>query len=207
MNQVRLPLIAWDVDDVMNDLLRRWFEDRWLPTHPECNLKYEHIVENPPHNQLGVPLGDYLQSLDEYRMEKYLALEPNPILLKWFETNGAAFRHIVVTAVPLLTASLSAKWVFQHFGQWIRGFFLAPSPRAEALFPGYPANKRDIFETWIQPDLFIDDSSSNVQQARDCHIESILLKMPWSASGDGWDVVFTKLGRLKEIKLNADETI
>ena len=84
---------------------------------------------------------------------------------------------------------------------------MAPSPRAEALFPGYPANKRDIFETWIQPDLFIDDSASNVQQARGCHIESILLKKPWSASGDGWDVVFEKLGRLKEIRLNADETV
>ena len=115
MNQVRLPLIAWDVDDVMNDLTRRWLEDRWLPAHPACGLKYEHIVENPPHSLLGVPLGEYLQSLDEYRMEKYLALEPNPVLLKWFETNGAEFRHIVVTAVPLLTASLSAKWVFQHF--------------------------------------------------------------------------------------------
>ena len=31
-----MKTIAWDVDDVLNDCMRTWFERTWLPAHPGC---------------------------------------------------------------------------------------------------------------------------------------------------------------------------
>ena len=35
--------IAWDVDDVLNDLMGAWLKDAWLPAHPECTLAYDDL--------------------------------------------------------------------------------------------------------------------------------------------------------------------
>ena len=59
-----LKTIAWDVDDVLNNLMRAWFEEKWLIDHPECNLLYEGLTENPPHRLLETNVDNYLKSLD-----------------------------------------------------------------------------------------------------------------------------------------------
>ena len=45
--------IAWDVDDVLNDLMRHWFKSTWKTTHPECKVIYEDLSENPPRQILA----------------------------------------------------------------------------------------------------------------------------------------------------------
>ena len=44
--------LAWDVDDVLNDLMQVWLEEAWLPAHPECNVTYRDLTSNPPHREI-----------------------------------------------------------------------------------------------------------------------------------------------------------
>lgn len=188
-----LPLVAWDVDDVLNDLTRCWIREKWLPEHSSCCLRYEDLRQNPPHDIIGVSRTEYLSSLDEYRATSYRDLVPDTEALLWFRTYGNFFRHIVITSVPLQAAHLSAEWVYRHFGQWIRGFFIAPSLRTEQPVQGYPLKKQDIFKTWIQPDIFIDDSPENVGQAQACKIVSLLRRRPWAGQGLEWGEITQSL--------------
>ncbi len=81
--------IAWDVDDVLNDLARCWLEQAWRRAHPQCDLPYEALTRNPPHRELGVDMQAYLDSLDGYRhTQGYLEMVPTPAVLEWFQAHG-----------------------------------------------------------------------------------------------------------------------
>jgi phosphoglycolate phosphatase-like HAD superfamily hydrolase len=67
-----MKTIVWDVDDVLNDLMRAWFED-WVSTkHAHCPLTYDQITGNPPHELLGISSSDYQASLDDYIWSRFL---------------------------------------------------------------------------------------------------------------------------------------
>ena len=84
-----MKTMAWDVDDVLNDLLRAWFDQAWRPRDPTCAISYEQLTENPPHAILGTTIDDYRRSLDAFRLSDAGAnLPPNPLLVEWFRTFG-----------------------------------------------------------------------------------------------------------------------
>ncbi len=170
--------IAWDIDDVLNDLMRCWFEEKWLPAHQECKKGYEDLKENPPHRILGVSLDEYLQSLDEYRLsEQYLKMKPLKEVMEWFLTHGRKFRHIALTAVPLGVSSLSAQWVFKNFGIWLRTFHFVPSKRLQEDIPEYEKDKGDFLRWFGKVDVLIDD---NIKSAAMAGIKGILMPRPWN---------------------------
>ncbi len=87
--------IAWDVDDVLNDLTGVWLQKQWRPAHPFCRTTYRDLRCNPPLSVIGAGLEEYLESLDEFRRNRYLPdLQPLPEALSWFERNGERYRHI-----------------------------------------------------------------------------------------------------------------
>jgi FMN phosphatase YigB (HAD superfamily) len=178
-----LKTIAWDVDDVLNDLMRQWFSLQWLRGHPECKVTYEELAENPPHRIIGADLHSYLESLDEFRLsDLYQQMPPVKEVKEWFEKNGHNFRHIALTAVPLIAASASAQWVFKHFGPWIRTFHFVPSKREGDKMPAYD-NDKGAFLKWIQKvDILVDDSYANIQAARSAGVKGIILPRPWNKS-------------------------
>ena len=178
-----LKTIAWDVDDVLNDLMRSWFDLKWLKDHPECKVKYEELLENPPHRILGVDINSYLRSLDEFRLSSlYQEMMPVGETAEWFVQNGRNFRHIALTAVPLIAASASAQWVFRHFGFWIRTFHFVPSKRGGEETPEYDNDKGDFLK-WIQKvDILVDDSYANIQAAESAGVKGIIMPRPWNKS-------------------------
>jgi hypothetical protein len=169
--------IAWDVDDVLNDLMRQWFTLEWLPTHPDCILRYDDLTFNPPHSLLGVDESDYLSSLDRFRATSPAQnLAPNPEVLTWFRGHGARCRHLALTARPLETAPQLASWVMQHFGVWIRCIGVLPSRPMENV-PVYDRTKRE-FLAWIKAaDILIDDSPQNR-----VGIKALAFPQPWSGA-------------------------
>ena len=79
-----MKTIAWDVDDVLNDLMLMWFRQRWIIEHDDCKLKYEELTENPPHRLLGISVYEYLQSLDDYRLSPlYQQMKPVKEVMEW----------------------------------------------------------------------------------------------------------------------------
>lgn len=176
-----MKTIVWDVDDVLNDLMRSWLEQMWLVSNPHCRLRYGDLIENPPHRLLDVTLGEYQSSLDSFRRSGAgRQLSPSVEVVEWFRTYGDRFRHVALTATPLACAPVSAAWVAQHFGRWIRSFSFVPSARAGQDIPAYDQSKADFLRWWSRADVLVDDSPANVDAARALGIEAILAPRPWN---------------------------
>ena len=60
--------IAWDVDDVLNNLMEAWLGEAWKPATRNARCPIRKLRENPPHRLLGVPESDYHSSLDAFRL-------------------------------------------------------------------------------------------------------------------------------------------
>ncbi len=177
-----MKTIIWDVDDVLNDLMRIWFETYWLPDHPKCQLNYNQISENPPYRLLGIGLKEYLISLDSFRHLHAASLNPLPAVLTWFGRYGDLFRHAALTAAPLFAAEISAGWVMKHFGLWIRSFNFVPSRREGKNLPLYNRNKGEFLRWWAKSAILVDDSLENTDAAAQQGFDAILMPRPWNKS-------------------------
>lgn len=174
--------LVWDVDDVLNDLMAAWLKDLNTSRPDSEQIAYEALQANPPHEIIGMEKQAYLDSLDAFRLsDKFLNLQPNPIVLQWFKDHGAKFRHTVLTAVPRVTAHQSAQWVMRHFGDWIRHFHFVPSKRPQAV-PHYDSNKAAYLEYFGKADFFIDDQPTNVETVNEIGVRSFLVAQPWNDS-------------------------
>jgi len=177
--------IAWDVDDVLNDLMRLWLERAWLRQHTDCSIVYEDLHRNPPHEVLGASLAEYLASLDDFRLYHYLEdLPPLREAQAWFERNGARYRHVAITEAPLCCVPLSAHWVLRHFGRWVRTFHFVPSPRCGDAVPVYERDKKDFLQWFGRGDVIVDDREENVTAAQELGIRAYLMPRPWNR-GEG----------------------
>jgi 5'(3')-deoxyribonucleotidase len=183
MNGIRkgLKTIVWDVDDVLNELMKSWFELFWLPNNPTCKITYDKLSKNPPHQILGVNKQEYLDSLDQFRKSEYaLRMRPTPVLVEWFESNGGKFHHIALTSTPLQSAAKSAEWVIRNFGAWIRSFNFVPSMRMHQFIPKYNETKEDFLKWWKKADIFVDDNPVNLSAIEALGIKTICIPQPWN---------------------------
>ena len=180
-----MKTIAWDVDDVLNDLMGEWLVRGWKVEHPECSLTFDDLVENPPHRLLGVEKHEYLASLDRFRLAHGASLGPIPEMKRWLDANAARFRHIAVTAAPLATAPVSGIWIATHFGASIGQVEFVYSPReGDPEMPRRANTKTEILQR-ENVDAFVDDNPEWVEHARAAGIESFEMPRPWNrATGD-----------------------
>jgi hypothetical protein len=180
---IGLKTIVWDVDDVLNNLTLEWFTRYWLVDHPNCQVRYDQLTSNPPHELLGIPKRDFLKSLDEFRLsDAGKTLEPVPEVLAWFTEHGEKYRHLALTATAMVNAPFLAAWVMAHFGRWIRSFTIVPSPREGERLPAYDQNKAE-FLLWLgKADIMVDDSPANILEAGSIGIKTVIIPRPWNQS-------------------------
>jgi FMN phosphatase YigB (HAD superfamily) len=191
--------IFWDVDDVLNDLMRAWFVEAWKPSRPQCALSYADITENPPERILGVCRTEYLDSLDAYRAsERMRDLEPNAGVLEWLREYGHRYRHVALTARPLNSAPGAAEWLFRHFGAWLRSFCVVPS-RQPADVPVYDRDKREFLRWFGKPGILIDDTEENTRAAEQLGVRTILYPQPWNHSSLTVQETVARLSQLAEV--------
>jgi len=190
--------IVWDVDDVLNELMRDWFERAWVPTHPACTIRYEGLSQNPPHELLGIDRDVYLSSLDSFRLsDEFSRMTPNGTLISWFKRSGHRFRHIALTATPIRCAPHSAAWVLRHFGDWMRTFAFVPSMRNSDPAFDYDRTKEDYLQWWGKADYFIDDNPGHVEAAQKLGVRAFLAPRPWNrAEGTLADILASLDGSL-----------
>lgn len=173
-------VIIWDVDDVLNDLMRSWLHEWWIPGSPSRMQKYDDLTENPPHRVLGVSLPEYLESLDTFRTARFATLSPRPEVLSWFAEYGCRAHHVALTAVPQPYAELSAAWVFRHFAPWIRTFAFVPARAEQSASFGWVT--KGEYVKWLgQGDVLIDDRESNVLEAKSLGLTGFVAPQPWNA--------------------------
>lgn len=172
--------IAWDIDDVLNELMHIWFTHVWLVDHPDCEVSYCDISENPPDRVLGCSRPEYLSSLDAFRAsEQARAMTPNSSVLRWLQNSGASYRHIALTARPLESAPYAAEWLFRHFGNYMRTFAVVPTRFADGV-PLYDRDKVDYLSWLRKVDVLVDDSEENVRGAEQLGIRGVLYPQPWN---------------------------
>lgn len=177
--------IAWDVDDVLNDLMKEWL--LWFSERKNLKIDYEQITENPPHILIGITKQEYLKSLDEFRLsEQYQRMKPTKEVFDWFETEGHRFRHIALTATPLKTAPTTALWVLRNYGRWIRTFHFVPSMREGETLTEYDRDKSEFLRWFGKVDFLIDDSEENVNSAKRIGVKALLWSRPWNSSTQSW---------------------
>ena len=177
----KMLTLAWDVDDVLNDFMRLWFERCWLPKHKDSSLTYENLTENPPHRLLGLSESDYLSSLDAFRLsESCRNMTPVPEVVSWFKKKGEQFRHIALTARSFHTVPIASRWVLYYFGKWIRSFHFIPAKREGQIIPAYDQSKAEFLHWFEKVDVLVDDSGLNIDMARAEGIEGILFPRPWN---------------------------
>ena len=180
ISEERLRTIAWDVDDVLNDLMRLWLK-YWVKKHPKCRIKYNDIKVNPPHRIFGITLEQYRKSLDEFKKSgAYDRMAPRPEVMKWFRKYGKNFRHIALSAVSLSSASYSAGWVMKHFGKWIRTYHFVPSKRKGEKIPLYDKDKAAYLKRLSAADIIVEDNEQNIKLAKRIGIKGILIPRPWN---------------------------
>jgi FMN phosphatase YigB (HAD superfamily) len=179
----KVETIAWDIDDVLNDLTKAWFELAWLPRHPDCPLVYQDLEVNPPHELLGITKEEYLSSLDQFRLSPAAAsLAPDSALVGWFLEYGDQYRHVALTARPKETVYPALRWLLHHFGAWFQTFAFVPAER-----PGQssrqPDRNKGEYLAWLgKADFFIDDNTENCLAARELGISTFLVAQPWNRS-------------------------
>ena len=174
--------LLWDVDDVLNDLTRRWFEDAWLVQHPGVALTFDQLTEQPATRLLGASLDEYLDSLDEYRNRHYRNLVPRPDIVDWFAVHGSHYRHAALTATPIKHAPAVAEWVMRHFGHWIRAIAVVPSSRADDRHPQYDLDKGSAAEWLGFANVFIDDNLANIEAVAARGLRTIVVPRPWNSA-------------------------
>lgn len=176
-----MQTIVWDVDDVLNNLMKEWLikekKKRFF------SISYADITENPPNKLLGISLDEYRESLDQFRLsDDYVNMSPKNEILKWFKIYGHLARHIVLTSVPLKAAHISSTWVIKYFGKWIRNISFVPSERTgENLFQ-YDKSKQSFLK-WFNPaDILVEDNQKNIDEAQEIGIKTISIAQPWNRS-------------------------
>ncbi len=188
--------LIWDVDDVLNDFMRCWFEQWWRPKSgsPLC---YEELVSNPPHNTLGISLEEYRNSIDEFHLSNlFKQMSPNPEVKKWFLDYGHLLRHIVLTGVPRLAAAASASWVFKHFGDWIRTFTFIPSERLGPDLPVYDITKTEHLRWLNKANIFIEDNETNIKNTDKLGVRGFIVSRPWNSSTTRMNEILQELSGL-----------
>jgi hypothetical protein len=190
-----MKTIVWDIDDVLNDLTRGWFETAWLPNHPECRLIYADLRTNPPHDVLGVPESEYLASLDRFRLSPgAVGRMPDVVLLEWFRSCGERYRHVALTARPIDTIGSAVQWLMTHFGQWFQTVGFVPSDRPGRRSCQVDRTKGDYLKWLTHADFFIDDNDENCRAAERLGIRAFLCAQPWNGSRTNMKDILTLLG-------------
>ena len=191
-----MKLIVWDIDDVLNDLLKCWFED--FNGSAGMKLGYEDLSKNPPYALLGLPKQAYLASLDAFRMSEHgRNLTPNPQILEWLRTYGSRFRHMALTARPRQSMPILSEWLFRHFGDWIRTVSFVPSFRKGENLPEYDLSKAAFLNWFEKADFFIDDMPENIEAAESTGIEAFEYPQPWNKSPFTVEEILNSLSQSK----------
>jgi phosphoglycolate phosphatase-like HAD superfamily hydrolase len=173
-------LIVWDLDDVLNEFTRDWLRLAWKAEHPECRAVYDDLHVNPPLQELGITLLQYLASIDRFRLSiEGATMTPNWPVLEWFKGNGDRFRHTILTARHGWSASVAIAWVKVNFGKWIEAIHSVGVARSENFVTEIARRKAK----WLRhsgASIFVDDSQANMEAAADAGIRALLFPQPWN---------------------------
>ena len=194
-----MQTIAWDVDDVLNDLMRVWLDLWWVPSNPQPQVRSAARGKNPPHDLVGTTLMEYQSSLDSFRLWVFFRrMEPIADVRSWshLPRRPVSSHRIDRRPAPLTTGlggvgdpSLRAL---------IRGFHFVPSLRHGEDLPTYDLTKGEYFRRVAHVDVIIDDNRDHVDDARRSGLKAVLFPRPWNRCKSTVPEALDELAKLAE---------
>ncbi|MBE6384170.1 MAG: hypothetical protein E7048_00735 [Lentisphaerae bacterium] len=171
------PLLMWDIDDVLNDLIGLCTVTTAQKLCP--GIKPEDIKSNPPLREYGCSREEYLQLLDNCRAQYLYSQPPRREVMAFFQEWGNCFRSVTLSSAPMTTAPRSAEWVLRHFGAWIQSTLFVPSPRKTVTVRSCCfASKADA--VLALDGILIDDMPVNVEKVREAGGKAFCFPAPWN---------------------------
>lgn len=170
--------IAWDVDDVLNNLMDVWLD--YYNSIFQTDYSFGQLVENPPNKILNISSKEYTKLLDEFRLSNFAKdLSPNLEIKHWMLQNIGKYRHIALTSTSAHTSFNSASWVFKNFYECIYSYNLVPAKRDYAIDLPY-LSKKDFLSENNHVKILVDDNIKNIEDACSVGVKGFLLKKPWN---------------------------
>ena len=80
--------MAWDIDDVLNELMRNWLEQEWLYRNPASVLTYQQLLSNPPHQICRVSLSNTRPHLTSFAKTGIWSCRRAPKSAPGFSSTG-----------------------------------------------------------------------------------------------------------------------
>ena len=188
------PLLLWDIDDVLNDLMSLFAATVAQKLKP--GVKAAELKSNPPLEALDCTLETYLAALDECRENFLFGSLPKEEVRTFLRIRGGHFRSAALSSCPMNMAPRSAAWVLRHFGSWIQGVLFVPSPRKKIVIESflYRSKAEAVCELG---GILIDDAPANVEAVRKAGGRALCFPAPWNENRNmSYDEFFTLL--LKE---------
>ncbi len=175
--------MAWDVDDVLNDLSAAWASHEGLDWKSARGGSPKEMASS-----LGIPEDEYLASLDRFRREEYRFLSPNPFIRDWLSQAAGSVRSVAITRTPIRTAGQVSRWVFETYGHLIQGYFVALSPRREDPVNTTYESKADVVRRIVGVVALVDDQPANFS---DLPVTCAALEYPraWNSAGAATDLL------------------
>jgi len=178
-----MVIVAWDVDDVLSELVREWIRFK------QPAVKYEDIVCELPDLRWGYAgtQAEFLAELDDVKQNHHHEFRPCAAVLDWFRTTGHLAEHVAITSAPRFLMPVMSEWVFRMYGEWIYTVHCMPSKRPNVEdHPYFIGNSKGRFlrDHYFnqRPVLLIDDLSHNIQSAHDHGIPCVTFPQPWNGS-------------------------
>ena len=171
------PLFLWDIDDVLNDLVFCCCQNQAQRLKP--GIHFEEIHSNPPLEEFGCSLEEYMALLDECRREHLYSRPPAKEVLEFFNEYGHLFHSMTLSSAPMDLAPRSAEWVLRHFGKWIQGTLFVPSPRKH-IPPGSVLFASKAEAVVKLNGILIDDMPINVESVRKAGGRALYFPAPWN---------------------------
>lgn len=175
------PLFLWDIDDVLNDLSRLCIEHTAQRLKP--GITFAEIKNNPPLEELGCTLEEFMGILDECRQEYLFSAPPRQEVLDFFNSFGDRFHSMTLSSCPMHLAPRSAEWVLRHFGKWIQGTLFVPSPRKHIPVNSVLFSSKAEAVIKLNATL-IDDMPINVERVREAGGRALYFPAPWNPNKD-----------------------
>jgi hypothetical protein len=175
--------IVWDIDSVLNNFEEEWFLYYKSINHEKYkNLFFNDIVDNPPHNILGITKEEYLESLNYFRKYCMHTVKPNMSVLDWLNVYGSKINSSVLTSALYPSLEESAYWLFSNYKRYIRSYTVIPSYINKENAIIYDETKLDFLKKTRNVDIFIDDNEKTINSVKEFlpHIKVFCPKQPWN---------------------------
>jgi hypothetical protein len=171
---------VWDNDDTLSNFRLDWFRHELLPFFENGKKSYNEVfTSNNPYQFFFIYKEELIESMIDFKKNKYELISINREILKWFIRCGDRFNHILITDVSREIFYESIYPIVTNFGRWIHSYnFMTSNVKSDVN--EYISKTEFIYKNFKDVDIFIDDNEIECERVKKLGITTFCVKQPWN---------------------------